>query len=273
MITFIGAGCLDVNLVIKDSNQEVIRAKDQYINPGGNALNAAVTSASLKTSTCLITQLGIDQEGKSILDLLNKKDHLKTIYNPVGKTTKSHVLIYPNRRQFIVETYQSGLFKPTKDMKIAIQKSEIIDFYPRLLGSQFNSFYQLSEDKTKVISLKFLGEEIKNKRQYDILIESAEVVERPKEEDLLTIGAKVAILTNGKNGGEYWLKDRGWRKYQPVSIAKEVDNIGAGDAFRAGFLVGLSRGCSINKAIGLAARAGSVVASNKGSFLNDNLDF
>lgn len=271
MITFIGSTCLDINLVIDDFKKEVSRVKEEYVNPGGNALNAAVTSAALGTPTNLITQLGSDKDGQYILAALKKQPNLKISYKTIARTPKARALIYPGGRKFVVDDYPAEGFDPDQNIKEIIRTAKIVDFYPGFLGSYLDEFYSLATG-LKAISLKHLSEEIDSGRKYDILIESEEVVDAPTNKELELIGAKIAILTSGRKGGRYWLEGQGWQKYSPVKT-KEIDNIGAGDGFRGGFLVGLSRGYSFSEAIDLAAKSGAALANNKGSFLNDSLDF
>lgn len=62
-------------------------------------------------------------------------------------------------------------------------------------------------------------------------------------EDLLRY-VEVAILTRGRDGSEIYTSEGTWQ-IPCVAPGKEVDVTGAGDAYRAGFYAGLSRGLDL----------------------------
>lgn len=78
----------------------------------------------------------------------------------------------------------------------------------------------------------------------------------------LDIGANIVVLKLGSEGAMIVTADR--TIYQPSPKVIEVDSIGAGDGFDAGFIVGLLQGWQLEECLKLGNEVGAIVASTKG---------
>jgi len=78
----------------------------------------------------------------------------------------------------------------------------------------------------------------------------------------LDMGAKIVALKLGNKGAMLVTQEQ--TIYQLSSKVKEVDPVGAGDGFDAGFIVGLLRGWELKECLRLANDVGAIVVSTKG---------
>ncbi len=80
---------------------------------------------------------------------------------------------------------------------------------------------------------------------------------------LVTMGARLAIVTDGPHGAAAADRDSTWEIRVPRIRA--VDPIGSGDAFTAGLLVAFEAGRSIDEALAAGAAAGTANAESLGA--------
>jgi sugar/nucleoside kinase (ribokinase family) len=99
-------------------------------------------------------------------------------------------------------------------------------------------------------------------------IEEARMVtgkEEPPEiaDFLLSYGIGTVALKMGEQGS--YIRTRDWGMYVPIFEVKTVDATGAGDAFAAGFLAGVSRGWDHREAAKLASAVGACCVTAMGA--------
>ncbi len=99
-------------------------------------------------------------------------------------------------------------------------------------------------------------------------IEEARMVtgrEEPPEiaDSLLSYGIGTVALKMGEQGS--YIRTRDWEMYVPIFEVKTVDATGAGDAFAAGFLAGVSKGWSHREAAKLASAVGACCVTAMGA--------
>jgi len=82
-------------------------------------------------------------------------------------------------------------------------------------------------------------------------------------EYLLRYGIGTIALKMGENGS--YVRTRDWEAYVPVYKVQTVDATGAGDAFAAGFLAGVSRGWDHREAARLGNAVGACCVTAKGA--------
>jgi ribokinase len=82
-------------------------------------------------------------------------------------------------------------------------------------------------------------------------------------ERLVTAGAKGVIVTRGARGGVVVTKENTFT-YAPFKV-NAVDSTGAGDAFCAGMIVGLSEGMSFEQAARFASASGALACTRFGA--------
>ena len=99
-------------------------------------------------------------------------------------------------------------------------------------------------------------------------IEEARMVtgrEEPPEiaDSLLSYGIGTVALKMGEQGS--YIRTRDWEMYVPIFEVKTVDATGAGDAFAAGFLAGVSKGWGHREAAKLASAVGACCVTAMGA--------
>lgn len=97
-------------------------------------------------------------------------------------------------------------------------------------------------------------------RTWSLAVGSLDEDSLPAAELLDAVGLQHCVMTAGALGGMYWERgERGgeWQHYQATSAGALADTTGAGDAFLAGLLLGLSRGEPLPEAV----KHGSAVAA------------
>jgi adenosine kinase len=85
-----------------------------------------------------------------------------------------------------------------------------------------------------------------------------------RDDDGLLELAEMVVTTFGRDGSEIATRD-GVFKIPPARARKEVDAVGAGDAYRAGLVVGLLQGGGIERAGRIASLAASYVVEQTGT--------
>ena len=99
-------------------------------------------------------------------------------------------------------------------------------------------------------------------------IEEARMVtgkEEPPEiaDFLLSYGIGTVALKMGEQGS--YIRTRDWEMYVPIFEVETVDSTGAGDAFAAGFLAGVSKGWDHREAAKLASAVGACCVTAMGA--------
>ena len=99
-------------------------------------------------------------------------------------------------------------------------------------------------------------------------IEEARMItgkEEPSQisEFLLSYGIGTVALKMGENGS--YIRTRDWETYVPIYKVQAVDATGAGDAFAAGFLAGVSKGWDYREAAKLANAVGACCTTAMGA--------
>jgi sugar/nucleoside kinase (ribokinase family) len=99
-------------------------------------------------------------------------------------------------------------------------------------------------------------------------IEEARMVtgkEEPPEiaDFLMSYGIGTVALKMGEQGS--YIRTRDWEMYVPIFEVKTVDATGAGDAFAAGFLAGVSKGWGHREAAKLASAVGACCVTAMGA--------
>ena len=82
-------------------------------------------------------------------------------------------------------------------------------------------------------------------------------------EILLSYGISVVALKMGEKGS--YIRTRDWEMYVPIFEVEPVDATGAGDAFAAGFLAGVSKGWDYKESAKLANAVGACCVTGMGA--------
>lgn len=222
---------------------------------GGSSANVAVGLSRLNLKTSLISQIGSDNAAFQVESQLQKeKVDLSHICRVSGQNSFSLVLMHKKERTVLV-------YKAIKDYSLLKFPKNIKSkwFYLSSLGDKYEEVYkkiinlvsqkgiilalnpgkkELSEKKKEFLSLLRICEVlILNKEEAEFLI-GARFPLNPKEMffRLSEFGAKINVVTDGKNGAYAKNSNGEIYKIDKFSDIETLDATGAGDAFSSAFL-------------------------------------
>ncbi len=266
----IGDAVMDTNVFIDDATLECdvnrqncqiclnyaskIPLTDSFQALGGNAANVAIATAKLGLTSAILTSVGKDANGQMIqeelekqgvnTDLLSLDKKIKTRYSVVLNFKKERtILSYHQKREY---DFPENL--PETDW---IYYTSLSEGYETLQDNLLNF---LNKHKSARLAYNPGSIQIKNLdlvkevlHHTDILIVNLEEAEKildttlNKEKsvralihELLTLGTKEAVITNGGEGAWAGNTEGVWRCASfPVEV---VSKTGAGDAFSSGYL-------------------------------------
>lgn len=244
--------------------------------PGaGNASNAAVGFARLGLTTAMVSTIGNDDAGQSILSHWRQEGiatHL-VVRDKKHETNYSTILHFDGERTILV--YHQPYTYHLSDLPKASW------IYYSSLGKGHEKFereilaHLKRESKTRLTfnpgthqlrrGLKSIAPVIKrsevfvvNKEEAERLLECEPKSVRELLEDLSQYGASTLVITDGVNGS--YAKEGKEIWHCPIFPVKEVERTGAGDSFAMTFSYARLQGKPIGEALHLAtAQASSVV--------------
>lgn len=225
-------------------------AVDQlHSSVGGNAANVAVACAKLDIKTAFVGFIGKDDAGKKALKIIEKAkvDTKYTILE--GLTNQSAIISFQGERTIL--SYK----EPRSYNLVKVPTSEWIFFTSTGPGSEKAISTILKKiEKRKIIfnpgsfHMKlgpgFIKKVIKKSFCLIVNLEEAwEILEKKPDDireclfDLVSLGPKIAVITNGKEGA-YATKEERYYKIPSLKV-KVADPTGAGDSFSAAFATAL----------------------------------
>lgn len=240
---------------------------------GGNAANVAVGTHLLGFNSAIITEVGDDLNGHTILASL-KKAGVHTKYIQVKKQETRYAIIlnfkgertilsqHPKRNYTLLDIpatnwiYYTSLSKSFEK----IQKKLIshLKKNPKIKLAVNPGTYQLKSG-LKILKkiLPYTHTLILNKEEAEILV-GKQKTEKSTLKELLKTGARIAVITDGIKGS--YATDGKKFLFMPIYPLKAKAKTGAGDAFTSGFLSALMQGHTIKEAMmwGTANSAGVI---------------
>ncbi len=242
-------------------------------SPGGSAANTIAGISRLGFRTGFIGAVGNDTDGKIMLDSF-KKDNVDV----------SHVKKSKNKTGIIIGLVDSrgerALYPYPGANNDLLVNNEDISYADRAKFVHLSSFVnekQLSEQKKLVSKLKNAKVSFSPGTLYaeldlekiSAIIEKSFIIFINDDEikkltgknytdgskKLLNLGAKIVVVTLGKNG--CYIRTKNEEHEIPAVKTRVVDTTGAGDAFNAGFLYGLLK----NKNLKECGKLGNKIAS------------
>jgi sugar/nucleoside kinase (ribokinase family) len=119
----------------------------------------------------------------------------------------------------------------------------------------------------RATALRRFRRELDAGRRHEIVIGTRADGFTPTDAELAEMGCAFCVITDGPRGGSYWTERSDWSSFDPSPLPGEfVDSCGAGDAFNAGVLVGLSRGASPDESVRLGADTAARACCQTGTF-------
>lgn len=238
----------------------------------GNAANAAVNFAKLGLNSALVTNLGNDENGRRVIDSLQKKKvDTFLIKQQRGKKTNYHyVMWYKEDRTILINhehydyhwphllkseipkwLYFSSIAENAVDMHDDIM--EWLDRYPDVKLAFQPGTYQI----------KFGAERLKHvyRRSEVVVLNREEAVQvtggnyddvHGLLDKMHELGPKIVLITDGPSGS--YACDGTQRYFMPIypDVAPPVERTGCGDAYASTFIGALIKGYSLEGALQLA---------------------
>jgi sugar/nucleoside kinase (ribokinase family) len=235
----------DINtkdLFISFSYGEKVPVKDVHKSFGGSALNTAVAFAKLGLQTSIASIFGDDSDGKETIDFLNESSVQTSCCRQNGNSNQAAVIIYKHERTILSyhskRIYQQLELPECNFVYFASATSGADDLIPKVknlitsgVKLAFNpgswELKNFDQFKDLVALSEFL---ILNKSEADLIVGEDKVKNQLKE--MLKMGTKVAIITDGANGA--YLAEEDKAIHMNTCATEIIDPTGAGDSFSAG---------------------------------------
>ena len=232
-----------------------VPVSESFQNIGGNAVNAAIGASKLGLSTAILTDLGKDANGKTVISEL-KKYGVETKWsklNPKNETRFAIVLNYKGERT-ILSSHKKKIYSWPENFPATdwIYYTSLSDGFETLQKKLFN--YLQKHPTVRLIynpgsfqlktSLNSVLETIKKSDILIINLQEAEIILNTtlqKEKSistiihkLLALGTKEVVITDAEKGAYSGNAEGVW--YMPAFPVKVIAKTGAGDAFSAGYI-------------------------------------
>lgn len=235
------------NCKISFSYGEKIPVKEYHFGFGGSALNTAVGFSRLELKTSIAAVLGDNIDSKHALTFLSKENIDTSASKLHGQTNRSSIILFKGERTIF--SYHAPRDYSTLDIsdtdwiyfasategsqvlaKMAIEKAKggtRLAFNP---GSWQLTHFEHFEPLAKECTVLIL-----NKSEADIIFGNGNIKNQLSK--VLSLGAKIAVITDGTNGAYAAAADK--FLHLEVFPSKIVDSTGAGDSFSSGVMGGL----------------------------------
>lgn len=234
----------------------------------GNAANVAVACSKLRLGTAIYTNLGGDDQGKTIKAAL-EKEHVATDYvveNAEKKSNLSVVLTFQGERTIFV--YHQDWFYQLPDLASAqwvyltsmaetFTDSNIMDEVCHYVEKSKAKLvfgpgtYQLKADIKRFPTLLSKCELLIVNMEEAKKILGIDPAERVEPVDvlsrLLLLGPKIVVVTDGAEGS--YASDSQKNLRAGIFPTKIVEKTGAGDAYSAGLVAAMAYGESLEEAM------------------------
>lgn len=253
---------------------------DQSEGPGGSAFNSACTLASGGIPIVLGGNfIGQDSWGEAILGTLAQlgiENHLKARSR---YSTPSNICLLDyssGQRAFIVahegmqdwsSDLTDGLIEELRNLKFShvFVQSYFREGARRIMASIPDSAWSLTQDLA--VDSEFVGLTRALQLSLDESIQYSDQDISQLTNQYFRQKLEEIFLTHGKHGVWYQRRGNVPKFYPTVSVDKVVDSTGCGDAFRAGLMMQLYLGNSIDTAIRYGQKLGALKSQNRGSYL------
>ncbi|KKU53114.1 MAG: hypothetical protein A3F26_00945 [Candidatus Ryanbacteria bacterium RIFCSPHIGHO2_12_FULL_47_12b] len=238
-----------------------------YIVPGvGNSANAAVSAARLGLSAAFVSNIGDDKSGQEMLDHFKaEKIGTEYIVKHKGKASNNHyVLWYKDDRTILIhhETYEYHLPALEEPRWIyfssvgehAIQYHDDIAEYARLHPAVKMAFqpgtFQIKLGAKKLMNIYARSELFFcNREEAQEITESTDNDIARLARAIHTLGPKIVVITDGKDGAYASDGDTVWFMRNYPDPQPPLERTGAGDSFSSTFTAALALGKSVTEAL------------------------
>ncbi|AFZ70762.1 sugar kinase, ribokinase [Caldisphaera lagunensis DSM 15908] len=282
-ITSIGHALMDMRFMVEkfaepDEEADIL---EQSTGPGGSAVNVSLNVRKLGGTSAIITKVGLDTFGRSIVeDLMKSKVDISGLKICFGETGFSIVII---DQQGNISIYGfkgcAEKLEPKEIDSETISKSKIIHIASLRPDTSIRAAVVAKENDTLVswdpgrrLSLRGLKELRGLIKLVDIILLNEQEcknltgIDNPEKcsQLLKSIGPENVIVKMGPKG--LYANTNDFVGYMPAFRVKEVrDSTGSGDAFAAAYLLSLTRGIKTVDALEFAQAVAALKVTKLGA--------
>lgn len=273
--------------------------EEVYVVPAvGNAANAASSAARLGLKTAFVSNVGEDDFGKEIIDVLGKEGiDTQFIKVNLGKKTNYHyVLWYGDDRTILIKHHEYNYKLPDignprwiyfssmgeNSLEFHARFEKYLQGHPDVKLAFQPGTYQMKFGKEKLAGIYQRTEVFFcNKEEAQRILEVEENDIKKLLQAMHDLGPKIVAITDGPKGA-YTYDGSEFLFMPPYPDPKPpLQRTGAGDAFSSTFTVGLALGKSVREAVqwapinsmsvvqGIGARAGLLTREKLEEYLKN----
>ncbi len=261
--------CLDLS--------EKIPVEDIHTTIGGNAANAAVGASRLGLTTSLLSSVGKDEDGRSILSKLEKEDIDLHNIKQEGVTNQTAALVYKGKRTLLVhhEDRKYTFGSPPPARWLYLSSTNIGGL--KIVNDVVN---YANKHNTKIVFSPGTLQRKAGPSAYKELLEICDLLIMNREEaidftksdeegkipalleKMLKLGPSRAVITDSTKGS--FGSDGEAIFFMNSCPAKTVDNTGAGDSYSIALTVALARGETLDEGMRWGAANSASVTEHIG---------
>lgn len=253
------------------------RGQDGFINNefecvGGCSINMAATFNNLGGEAHIVSYIGKDKIGKSIIEYMNEHN-FSTRYVMEKEGTTGYCMVF-------VEEDGERTFLTKGGMELEFSKEIVSDQLKDIKYAAVTGYFLLNDGAYEVLEVledfhrdggyilfdpSPLVESIENDILRRIIKISNMVTPNTSEVNYIKEWIdedKVVILKRGEYGGTVYERNRNF-DYMPLKV-NVVDTTGAGDSFAAGVLFGIAQGKSLQEAVRLGSQTSAITVGING---------
>lgn len=271
-VDVVGLGTCNIDFINKVPRllgpDDEVNVEKLVLSVGGSASNFTVGLSRLNISTGIIARTGKDYFGQLCAKKLHEEgvdtQRLTSTDAPTGIV---FIAVDPHGERSMYSFMGANAeFKLLKEDIDYIQSSKVLHItgmYKEVVeeASKYAPFLSLNPGTLlSAYGIEGLHKSIKraniiflNKKEIDIL--TGEKLDEGAQ-TLLDTGAKMVVVTRGKEGANLYTKDR--TIHAPVKEAAALDTTGAGDSFAAGFIAAYLKDKELEECLNFA----NIVASS-----------
>ena len=282
-ITSVGHALMDLRFIVEKfaSPDEEADILEQSTGPGGSAVNVALNVRKLGGNSAILTKVGLDTFGRSIVeDLMKSKVDISGLKICFGETGFSIVMIDQSGNISIYGYKGCAEKLEPKDIDSeVISKSKVIHIASLRPDTSIKASIVAKENESLVswdpgrrLSMRGLKELRGLIKLVDIIMLNEQEcknltgLDNPEKcsQTLKTIGPENVIVKMGPKG--IYANTNDFVGYMPAFKVKEIrDSTGSGDAFAAAYLLSLTRGMKTVESLEFAQAVAALKVTRLGA--------
>ncbi|MEM3404076.1 MAG: sugar kinase [Nitrososphaeria archaeon] len=289
-LDLIGLGSAIIDFAPREKGVPLSRVKAFFPSAGGSVSNILVEASRLGLRTGFLGCVGDDEFGTLVLNDFKAQNvdtsHVKRVkgfatgiaFYSIDETGDRHYIFYrfpgysdPETmlkpedidKDYIAGTkmfhYSEAMLRKAltretvlRILQIAKEHKVAVSYDPNVREALWNNKEEFQSTQRKVLSLTEVF--LSTSREAALIAGGSNVEETL--DNILRLGPSTVVIREGER---YHVAFKGERMVIPIFKVKAVDTSGAGDVFVAGFLTGLAKQWSVDRAVML----GSAVAAIK----------